>query len=154
MDITSALNRIEVVLAQYNAFKEVKEALEVAVGAEQAVVELGLRAEALRVEISDLEARRASAEVDADAVMRDAESYAGSVLADLGIQADVAKAEIADAKKVLAALKKDIKDRKAADEARMAAAEREVADIKAAADAELARFEDARKALAELREKL
>jgi glutathione S-transferase len=154
MDVSSALNRIEVVLNQYNAFKEVKEALEAAVGAEQLVVELGLRAEALRAEIAELEVELARNKSDIASELEDAKDKYKIILDGLAADEDALKAAISSDKKVLADLKQKIKGQKEADSKYLVAAEREIADMKAAVAVEVARFEAAQKAIAELREKI
>ena len=77
-ELNAAMNKIKQVLNHYKAFQEVEKALQVASDAERMVVELGLQADALRKDIAELEAAKAT------------------VLADYKVMVDKSEAEHTD----------------------------------------------------------
>jgi hypothetical protein len=154
MDITSALNRIEVVLNQYHAFIEVKEALEAAVNAERVVVEAGLKADGLRTKIAELEGVKAGVIAEIKAAKIRAADDARISLDRLVKQQMQVVAEINEAKDKYNTLLAQIGDTETVHSTRVAEMHKVIEEMQAKADAEVARYTEAKAGLAALRERL
>ncbi len=151
MDVSTALNRIEVVLNQYQAFAELKDALEAAVHAEQRVVECGIRETALRESIAVLETQVAAVEAHLD-VVGDARMIEADVaIAAKEVEFQTLVEKCRGAEKVLADVDKEIDAIKATHAAEIGALEAKVADMKAKAEAEELRLQIANAALDNLK---
>jgi len=151
MDISSALNRIEVVLNQYRAFVEVEEALKIAANAERIVVDLGLKADALKKAIDDLEVSHDSILADVDAAKVKSDEEVKKAAADLKAQYDAWGAKITAAAVEYDSIIDRIASARDEHQVDMERRRREIDAIQADADVEEARLKTVRQAIDSLK---
>jgi hypothetical protein len=152
--ITGALNKIKQVMNHYKAFKDIEEALEVAAGVELVVSELRVEESRLHGVIDGLDVKRASLELDfdianAEYAVKIEEGY--KKLMDLEAAAANSIKEAAETVKRMGI---EAAESLAAVNAEVEAARQELYQMRQQVAEAVDRYEDAKKALDDLRDRI